>query len=38
MSGATIIILNYFYLKELYIYIYIYICNKKNKLFKLNDS
>lgn len=23
MSGATIIIINYFYLKELYIYIYI---------------
>jgi hypothetical protein len=36
MSGATIIIINYFYLKELYIYIYIY--NKKNKLFKLKDS
>jgi hypothetical protein len=34
MSGATIIIINYFYLKELYIYIY----NKKNKLFKLKDS
>ena len=32
MSGATIIIINYFYLKELYIY------NKKNKLFKLKDS